>query len=315
MSNSSSDNFVLILILVVAILYVFYFKKQEGFNNKKKMLHNNYKDFMSHSSPPWVQKEETMDEVQYILLKVVELINGDTNKEFYIGNIDTVSKNEIENKTINYLVDLFLYEKTDNFTIKIIINFTVDKNNDVVINTITKSNANYYNFDLPKNTKTKTQNNICIIDKIDKIDKIDNIDNIDKIDKIDKINIKGFENIVLPHSLYDGNIIKEVTTPLEFKKDFIPLMIQEDLNYKKLKIHSDQKKKMCNNKQQCWDCDGVLNRDPQFCSCDSINNFKREGTPIIEQPSFTSTIHKLVSEHKENDWLFKPTRVEIDHNY
>ena len=25
---------------------------------------------------------------------------------------------------------------------------------------------------------------------------------------------------------------------------------------------------MCNNKQQCWDCDGVLNRDPKFCSCD-----------------------------------------------
>jgi len=298
MSSANTNNFVIILILILTISYVFYFKNQENFRNNKVSLYNNYKDFISPASPMWVQKTETIDEVQYILLKVVDLINKDTKKEFYVGNIDNISKTELEDKTINYLVDLFLFEKTDNFTIKIIINFTVDKNNDVVINTITKSNANYYNFDFPQNTDTPL--NRCITDKIN---------------QTEKINIKGFDNITLPHSLYDGNISKEVPTPPVFNKDIMPLMIQKDLNLKNLKRQSKQKQKICNNKQQCWDCNGVLNRDPKYCSCDSINNFKREGTPIIEQPTFTSTIHKLISEHKDNEWLFKPTRVEIDHNY
>jgi hypothetical protein len=293
------ENLLLIAMFVVLIIYIILDKKQgESFKNVNTSIHNNYKDFVSNSGPPWIQTTETMDEIEYILLEIIKLINKETQKHFFIGNIDNITKNKLEDNTTHYLIDLFLFEKTEDFTIRIIIDFTIDKNNNVIVNTINKSNANYYNFSSIENTDIPFEK--CITDKGN---------------QTEKLNIKGFNDITLHYSLYNNTNAKEIPTPPEFNKDILPLMIQKDTIYQKIVKHNEQKKKLCNKTKKCWDCSSVLTRNPKYCSCSSINNFKQEKETLLEQPQFNPSIHKLSSNKTDNHWLFDPTRLEVNHNY
>ena len=250
---------VLSIIIVLALLFI-YTQQRERFSNRTKN-HFNYSNLISKSSPPWVQTTKTLDETQYILLEIINLINKETNKDFYIGNIDNITKNRLEDKSINYIIDLFLFEKVENVTIRVIVDFTIDKDNNVIVNTITKSNASKYHYDM--DTLNDYNFEQCITDK--------------SIQK-EKIHIKGFNEVSLPYSLYEGGLSKKVPTIPEFNKDILPVMLQKDVHYNKL-------------------------------------NKKNNKTLIKQQPQFNPTVHKNVSDKKENNWLFLPTRVEIDHNY
>jgi hypothetical protein len=292
------QNSLLISIFLVLIIYIILDSKPEQFTNLKSAIHNNYKDFVSNSGPPWIQTTETMDEIEYILLEIIKLINKKTKHQFFIGNIDNITKDKLENNATHYLIDLFLFEKTENFTIRTIIDFTIDKDNNVIINTINKSNANYYDFSTIENTYTPFEKSIT-----------------DKRNQTEKINIKGFNDINLDYSFYNNISSKEIPTPPEFNKEIPLLMMQKDTNYQKIKKHNEQKKKLCNKTTKCWDCSSVLNRNPKFCSCSSLNNFKKEPETLLEQPQFNSSIHKLSSDKTDNHWLFDSTRLEIDHNY
>ena len=100
----------------------------------------------------------------------------------------------------------------------------------------------------------------------------------------------------------------------DYYQEFTPLLVEKDIHYLKekenveLKMNSD-----CSKNKRCWDNNGILNKDPKFFSCSPLNNFKREPIPL--QPTFNSSLIKNISDKKENSWLFKPTRVEIDHNF
>ncbi len=303
--NNKNNTPILFVLLLVLVVFLIYSKQREQFSNRTKN-HFNYSNLLSKSSPPWVQTNKTLDEIQYVLLEIIRLINKDTNKEFYIGNIDNITKDKLENKTIRYLIDLFLFEKTENFTIRVIIDFIIDSDNNVVVNTITKSNANKYKYNTLLSNPYDFES--CITDNRN---------------QTEKIHIKGFNEISLPHALYDGTLSKTVPTIPEFNRDILPVMLQKDVNYNKLREKQLNDKNV--NSHKCYDRFGIINDDPKKCKCFSHNktpNRKNNNNKNItqkklvrSQPQFNPSLHKNISDHKENGWLFSPTRIEIDHNY
>ena len=296
-NNNKNKNKVPIIfaLLIVLVLFIIYTKQREQFSNRTKK-HFNYSNLLSKSSPPWVQTTKTLDEIQYVLLEIITLINKETNKEFYVGNIDNITKDKLEDANTHYLIDLFLFEKKENFTIRVIIDFTIDKNNNVIINTITKSNANKYNYSTTSSNPYNFES--CITDKNN---------------QLDKIHIKGFNEISLPHALYDGSLSKTVPTIPEFNIDILPVMLQKDVNYNKLKKKQLNDKTV--NSHKCYDRFGILNDDPKKCKCfphnktQNIKNNKKK--LLITQPLFNPTLHKNISDKNENSWLFAPTRTDI----
>ena len=89
------------------------------------------------------------------------------------------------------------------------------------------------------------------------------------------IDIRASNNIDLPYSIYRGSTTKN-PMPVEFANDFLPNMVEKDIHYKELKENYIKNKKICNTDLRCWDCQSVSNRNPQYCSCNSINKFKLE---------------------------------------
>ena len=100
-------------------------------------------------------------------------------------------------------------------------------------------------------------------------------------------------------------------------------MLQKDVNYNKLKEKQLNNKNV--NSHKCYDRFSIINDDPKKCKCFSHNNdqiIKNNNNKNIThkklvktQPQFNPTVHKNISDQKENSWLFSPTRIEIDHNY
>ena len=287
----------LIAVLIVLILFLIYSKQKEQFSNRTKQ-HFNYNNLLSKSSPQWVQTNKTLDEIQYVLLEIITLINKETKKEFYIGNIDNVSKNKIENDNTHYIVDVFLFEKTEHFTLRVIIDFTIDKKNNVTINTITKSNANKYYYDTESSQPYNFES--CITDKSN---------------QTEKIYIKGFNEISLPHALYEGELSRKVPTIPEFNKDILPVMLQKDVHYSEFK--KNNKNRGLSNatsigKHKKYDRFSLLIEDDD----DKNENTSEKQSKLLKlQPQFNPSIHKNQSDKKENNWLFKPTRTDITNVY
>jgi hypothetical protein len=275
------DKKSILALVIVLVLFILYSKQTEQFRNRTNQ-HFNYSNLLSKSSPPWVQTNRTLDEIQYVLLEIITLINKSTNKEFYVGNIDNITKDKLEDEATHYLIDMFLFEKTENFTIKVIIDFTLDKDNTVVVNTITKSNANKYDYESTVSNPYNFES--CITDKSN---------------QTEQIHIKGFNEISLPHALYDGALNKTVPTIPEFNRDILPVMLQKDIYYNKLKAKQLKDKNAKSHK--CRDCLSINDKSKKCkckCKCKTL---------VKLQPQFNSSVHKNVSEQKENDWLFSPT--------
>jgi hypothetical protein len=285
------DHISVLALLIVLVLFLIYNKQKEQFSNRKQQYFN-YSNLLSKSSPKWVQTNKTLDEIEYILLEIITLINKETNKNFFVGNIDNITKDKLEDGAIHYLIDLFLFEKTDNITIRLIIDFTIDKENNVVVNTITKSNANKYDYDAISSKPYHFED--CITDKRN---------------QTKQIHIKGFNEISLPHALYDGNVSKTVPTIPEFNKDILPAILEKDINYNNLK----EKKLKRNNLKKKYDRYSIL-IDEKNKNYDYFPHYE-ENELLKLQPKFNSSIHKNSSDKTGNSWLFSPTRVEINHNY
>lgn len=293
----TKDKDIVIVFILIIILYLIYTKQKDGFDNMRSSSFFNYKDLTSNSSAPWTRTVKSVDKITAVLLKIITLINNKTNKEFYLINIDNITNNKIGDNETNYLIDFFIQEKNDDYTLRLIVEFNIDDKNNVKINTLTRSNASKYDFN---NNDLSTYNfNNCITDSSN---------------FTDKINITGFNKVVIPYSLYE-NTNKGKTKELEFQTDFLPNIVEKDIHYKNLDTMIKKHKKNCNNNLRCWDCNSVTNRDPQFCSCSKINKFKLEKAPLLEQPMFNPSIHKNLSDEKNNSWLFSPTRIEVDHNF
>lgn len=295
---------VILMIFIVIILFLVYENKKEHFQNNVMPLNYNYNNLTSNSNPPWVIKQKKLTQIEDVLYKIAKMINKETKKNYFIGNIDNITINDIDDNNQHYIIDLFLFEKDEDYTLKIVIDFTITNKKysktpgTIMINTITRSNAMKYNY-----------NYLDINQKIEQTPLL-------LLDKLDKPIIKGFNEIELPYSLYDGEH-KTLTSTIkseDYYQEFTPLLVEKDIHYLKekenvkLKVNND-----CSKNKRCWDNNGILNRDPKYFSCSSLNNFKREPIPL--QPTFNSSLIKNISDKKENSWLFKPTRVEIDHNF
>lgn len=298
----------ILIIFILVILFLLYTKQKEEFTNFTKNYFN-YQNLIDNSSSPWVYNEKHIDELSYIISLIINEINNKLNSKFIFTNIssyDNIKKVELDNKT-NYIVDIFVFEENRDFTIKLIMDFTVlhSKNgNKIQINNITKSNAIKFNSD------TKKNNNL-VLDSVPFEQKIIDLENIKN--KFNVIGINAVNENILEYSPYNNNNGKEVPTPMEFQRDILPLSIQEDTKFKEKKNKQiNEINKICDKKKRCWDCSGVRTSHAKKCSC---NSFQRENEPLEPIPSFNPSLHKHLSDKKNNDWLFRPTRIEIDHNY
>ena len=302
MDNQGNNNLIIIVFLIV-ILYLIYSKQKEGFYNYNKNKFINYQGLTTNSGPIYTKTTKTIDELNAILIQIINQINQETKSNFHLIEIDNVTNNSpTKTKEKNYIVDVFVHEKYKDYTLRLIIDFTVQENKKIQVNTITRSNAFKYDFNKINNV-------------IDNQNQNKNIDRCitDEINFTEKVDIRASNNIVLPYSIYEGNTTKN-PMPVEFANDFIPKMFEKDIHYNKLKTQNKKNKQVCNTELRCWDCQSVANRNPQFCSCNSINKFKLERTPLLNTPKFNPSIHKNISDTKNNEWLFAPTRLEIDHN-
>ena len=297
--NRNNQNLIIIIFLVI-ILYLIYSKQKEGFNNYNKSKFVNYQGLTNNSGPIYVKTTKTIDELDAILFQIIHQINQKTNSNFHLVEIDNVTNNTVNNTNEkNYIVDVFVHEKLKDYTLRLMIDFTIQEDKKIQINTITRSNAFKYDFNKFSDDNEDYNIDKCITDE----------SNFKK-----NIDIRASNNIDLPYSIYRGSTTKN-PMPVEFANDFLPNMVEKDIHYKELKENYIKNKKTCNTDLRCWDCQSVSNRNPQYCSCNSINKFKLERSPLLETPKLNPSLHKNVSDEKNNGWLFSPTRVEIDHNY
>ena len=290
-----------LMILILMILFLIYDNKTEAFKNNIQKLKNCTK-LNPKSSPSWVLKEKKVTKIEKILIEIVKKINKKTNKSFFFTNIDNISQIPINKINKKFIVDFYIVETKEDYTIRLVVDFTINNiNNDVVINSITRANALYYDsnyLDLNEKLPSRT----CLLDKKD-----------------ENTIIKGFNEIELPYSLYTGNKVKSKSKPSDYYNEFLPKLVENDVYYNNndkniFKSRDYYKKKSNANSLSSWDSFGINNKNNSNCS-DTNNNFKREKAPLISSPKFNSSIMKNISDEKENSWLFEPTRVEIDHNF
>ena len=283
-----SKNSILVIFIVI-ILFLVYENKKESFSNSIYPLNYNYNKLTSNSSPPWVIKQKKLSKIENGLYKIVKMINNETNRTYFIGSIDNVTINDLDKVNQNYIIELFLYEKNEDYTLKIVVDFTVDNYNNITINTITRGNAMKYDYNY-LDLKEKPSKTTCLLDKLE------------------NPIIKGFNDITLPYSLYEGKrkTLTSKVNPKDYYQDFIPLLVEKDIQYLKEVENTElAKNTKCLKDKSFWDSNGIINKNPEV--------FVREETPL--QPKFNTSIMKNLSDKKENSWLFEPTRVEIDHNY
>ena len=313
-NTESNQNYKLVLVvLLVLVIYLLYNNQKENFENSKKLIkskfynkfnvsNNNYgyNNINDNSGSRYSVSGNKLENLKSILNEIVDKINIKTDSNFYLGNIDNITKSLDNENRYNYLIDTFLFEKDKDYTLKVIIDFVKTKNGKIQVKNITRSNAFKYD-----SNNSKFEDHPQVFNY--KLSEPKNFK--------DKYNISGIMNTQLESSILKDNINKEIPTPVEFDKDILPLSVQEDIYYK-----SDQNRKFIinnivneNNKTRCWDKDGIRNNNPKHSSCVV---FKREKEPLLDQvqPKFNSSIHKNISDPKENEWLFSPTRLEVDHN-
>lgn len=86
-------------------------------------------------------------------------------------------------------------------------------------------------------------------------------------------------------------------------------MLQKDIHYNKL--NKSQARKHNFRKYNKYDRLSLLIEDEGK----SKNSKSQKKRLVRSQPQYNPSVHKNISDQKENNWLFSPTRIEIDHNY
>ena len=295
---------IVLIVLMILIMYVMCINKKESFVNLLKTSNKNYgyNNLTDNSGPYYSYSQKNISQLDGILLQLIDEINRQSNSNFYLGNIENITVNKVGMGELNYIVDVFLFEHDKDYTLRTLMNFNVNGNKQVQVNSISRGNAFKYDMNDPQmedhpqvfNHRLSRNNNFK-----------------------DIYTIKGVNNSTLEFTKADNSHIpkqKEVPTPAEFDSDILPMSIQEDSLYK-----SEQNRKLLlqnvvlENRPNCWNADGIRNEDPHNLSC---NTFQREQEPLIDamQPRFNSSIHKNISDDNESKWLFSPTRLEVDHN-
>jgi len=71
---------------------------------------------------------------------VLEYINNTFNKNLVLGNLESVEKEKIDN-ILNYKIIMFIYDTKKYTNKKLLLNITLDENNNIIINNINIGNS------------------------------------------------------------------------------------------------------------------------------------------------------------------------------
>ena len=279
--NKNQSYKLLLIVLLILIIYLLYDNQKENFTDLNKLFNksNNlqkfnldnheygYNGINDHSGSRYSVTDNKLNELKKILDEIVEGINRKTDSNFYLGNIDNITKSLDNENRFNYLVDAFLFEKDKDYTLKVIFEFLIKKNGKVQVKNITRSNAFKYD-----SNNSKFEDHPQVFNY--KLSEPKNFE--------EKYNISGIMKTDLESSVLKDNINKEIPTPAEFDKDILPLAVQEDNYYK-----SEQNRKFIidnvvnekNNKMRCWNKDGIRNSNPKHSNCVV---FKREKEVLLD---------------------------------
>ena len=294
--NYQNSKLVIICFLIL-IIYLIYDKKCENFTNliKTSNKYYGYNNLTSGSSPGRVYNREKITELESILNQIIVQINKQTNNNFYLGDIENITFRQQPDNSLNYVIDFYLFERDKDYTFKTLLNFTILPNKKIQVNNITRGNAFKYDFNNYKlNEHPHLFNH-----------KLSHSSNFKT-----KYTITGIPDTKLHFSITDVENI--IPRPLEHDKDILPLYTENDKLFKKEENRKFMLKN-CSKELGCWDTNGIRNQNPHHNTC---NVFQKSQVPILDslQPQFNSSIHKNLGDKKRDEWLFSPTRLEIDHN-
>lgn len=280
MINNLNKNHLIIVFLILVLLFLYYNKKEQFKDFTQKFY--NYNGLVNNNFNPYIYKESEVSELYLIITKILKEINIKTNSNLVLGkainNFDNIVIDKLNKNKNRYLVDVFVNDIKEDYTLRLMINFDYNKktkNIDVI--KINRSNALKYN-----------DNHIIDYD-------------IER-DCNNKFGILPKNNIKIEYSNLNDSMNKELPIPAIYQTEILPNKIQD----KNCKI-----KNKCDNNVRCWDCMGIRNNHPRKCKCDGNQVIKKK---LCIEPNFNPSMHKQMSNISENSWLFSPTRLEIDKN-
>lgn len=203
MINNLNKNHLLIIFMLF-ILCILYLKKQETFQNFNRNAFN-YNGLVNYNFEPYIYKEKTISELHIIVENILEEINKKTNSNLKLGkslsNYDNINIEKIDRNTKRYLIDVFVNDVKDDYTLRLLMDFNFNKKTkEINVNKITKSNASRLNLN-----NNEIKNNDFIVNGYNE----------------DKIDFSAFENKIITYR-----------QPQMYKEDIMPLLFQE----KKCKI-------------------------------------------------------------------------------
>ena len=146
---------IVVLVIIIAILYI-------------KKHRENFEIY-----PVDVIDSITKKEVEDIVKLVLNQINKTYNKDLHVGNIDRVERT-IEESGINYMINMFIYNKKDYSNKKVLFDITLDKDNFIVVNNVT--NGNSRDILIEERNGVAARNSIVYKPSVD-MDKINKSDN------------------------------------------------------------------------------------------------------------------------------------------
>ena len=132
-NTESNQNYKLVLVvLLVLVIYLLYNNQKENFENSKNLIkskfynkfnvsnNNNYgyNNINDNSGSRYSVSGNKLENLKSILNEIVDKINIKTDSNFYLGNIDNITKSLDNENRYNYLIDTFLFEKDKDYTLK-----------------------------------------------------------------------------------------------------------------------------------------------------------------------------------------------------
>lgn len=245
---------VIFLISLIIILILFF------------VLKNDREEFESYSIDG--MDYSLLNEVNIILKKVIVNINKNHNKNLIIGNIDRVEKTNKEN-SINYIINVFIYNKKNFTNINRKLTFDIDvTNNEIIVNNISKG----FSKDIINFQRGGESTRGATLYK----------------PNFDIMKIRGNENINLDYSNVDFNETKKKMV------DRNSWILPTDIPENKLVIPT---RKLIH----VWDCNGIEVTSDTIEKIPILNHGMK---PLVNIPDFIKYNFECKDSSSKNNWLF-----------
>lgn len=194
------------LVLVVLCLYMINYSQREAFGALKRRVMG-YDGLTNNSAAPWGVKPEVREEAYDISKMILSEINKKTDMKYKLGKADQIKTEKVSDGK-RYVVDVFIHEVEHHVTRRVIMDFTIMKDNKVNVNKVTSSNAMKYE---EKSFMDYPAPELIITDEA--------------MGK--NYHIMGVSNSSLPFDLYKGNVSNAPAPSDEYRNWILPLATQE----------------------------------------------------------------------------------------